>query len=115
MSVIALVHNAVGMYCGTLALGLGTSLNFPALMSLSVSRAPDTERGSVVGTFTAFFDLSQGAGTIALGAAAALANYRGAFATAAASAALGVIVLGVGERRRAGARMAECTSGATST
>jgi MFS family permease len=115
MAMMALVASPAGLYCATIALGFGTSLNFPALMSLSVASAPGTERGSVVGTFTAFFDLSQGAGTIALGAAAALTNYRGAFATAATSAALGVVVLGVGERRRGAARMTGCSNGATST
>ena len=118
MGVIALVPNAAGMYAGTVALGLGTSLNFPALMSLAVADAPDTERGSVVGTFTAFFDLSQGAGTILLGGAAALLNYRGAFATAAVSAAVGVAVLMAGRSGRGSTdatRMAGCTNGATNT
>ena len=47
---------------------IGQAFAFPALMTIAVNNAPATERGSVMGTFTAFFDLSFGGGAIALGA-----------------------------------------------
>jgi len=51
MALMALVPNPAGMYLGTVAMGFGTSLNFPALMSLSVAEA----RGAAAPTFEYLF------------------------------------------------------------
>ena len=64
-------------------------MRFPALMTLAINRAPASERGSVVGTFTAFFDLSFGVGAASAGQIAAMVGYRGAFVAAAVSSADG--------------------------
>jgi MFS family permease len=79
-----------GLFIGAVVLGIGQALAFPALMTIAVNSAPARERGSVMGTFTAFFDLSFGVGAIALGAVAHAAGYNGAFL-----AAMGVALVGL--------------------
>jgi MFS family permease len=95
-----------GLVVGTALFAAGMSLLYPALLLLALSRAPDNERGSVVGTFSSFFDLSQGIGALVLGGVADLAGYRGAFATAGAGALIGIAVLRSGVSRREPARQA---------
>ena len=68
-----------GLYIGAVLLAIGQAFAFPALMSIAVNNAPVNERGSVMGTFTAFFDLSFGGGAIVLGAVANALGYNGAF------------------------------------
>ena len=48
-------------------LGLGMSLLYPALFSAALEDVPDHERSQAVGTFSLFFDLSQGVGAPLLG------------------------------------------------
>jgi MFS family permease len=62
-------------------------------MTIAVNNAPASERGSVMGTFTAFFDLSFGGGAIVLGAVAHAAGYNGAFLTAMGVASIGLLML----------------------
>jgi MFS family permease len=95
--------SVIGLVIGTAIFATGMSLLYPALLLLALSAVPDHERGSVVGTFSSFFDLSQGLGAVILGGVAALGGYRGAFAGGAAAAALGVLLLqtGLGLRVRA--------------
>lgn len=62
-------------------------------MTMAIGSAPASERGAVVGTFTAFFDLAFGLGAVTLGAVAALVGYRGLFLTAAVIALGGLSVL----------------------
>ncbi|HVF53540.1 MAG TPA: MFS transporter [Actinomycetota bacterium] len=86
--VIAGFGTTIGLYIGTAIFAVGQALAFPTLMALAVSSAPPAERGSVVGTFTAFFDLAFGLGAVSLGVISASLGYRGGFA-AAACVALG--------------------------
>lgn len=95
-----------GLLVGTALFAAGMSLLYPALLLLALSRAPDNERGSVVGTFSSFFDLSQGVGALVLGGVADLAGYRGAFTTAGVAALIGIAVLRSGVSRREPARQA---------
>lgn len=81
------------LYASTVVFAAGQALAFPALMSLAVSAAPDRERGAVVGTFTAFFDVSYSLGPISLGAVAAAFDYRGAFIAAAVVHVIGLGIL----------------------
>jgi MFS family permease len=85
--------NAVGLLAGTIVFGVGVALATPALMSLAIGSAPPSERGWVIGTFTAFIDLGFGLGPIALGAVAAVLGYRGTFLTGAGVAAAGLLLL----------------------
>jgi MFS family permease len=100
MTVIALWKSPLGLVVGTAFFAVGMSLLFPALLVLALSSAPDRERASVVGTFSSFFDLSQGIGALLLGGVAELAGYRGTFAVAAGLAIVGLVVLRGGVSRR---------------
>jgi MFS family permease len=97
--IMGLVQVPVGLYSGTILFALGQALAFPALMTLAVGGAPATERSSVVGTFTAFFDLAFGLGAIALGGIAEAIGYGGAFVSAAAVAVAGLVLLTVRAQR----------------
>jgi MFS family permease len=91
--IMALWAHPAGLYTGTILLALGQALCFPALMTLAIEGAPRSESGAVVGTFTAFFDLSFSLGAISLGGVASVYGYRGAFAGGALAAATGLALL----------------------
>jgi MFS family permease len=82
-----------GLYAGTIVFGIGIALATPALMSLAIGSAPASERGWVIGTFTAFIDLGFGLGPVVLGVVAARLGYGGTFLTGAAIAAAGLVLL----------------------
>ncbi|HET6770242.1 MAG TPA: MFS transporter [Actinomycetota bacterium] len=83
----------VGLFAGTIVFGVGVALATPALMSLAIGTAPPSERGWVIGTFTAFIDLGFGLGPVVLGVVATRLGYRGTFITGAAVAAAGLMLL----------------------
>jgi MFS family permease len=93
LATVALWGTFPGLVAGTVLFAIGQALTFPALMTVAVSNAPASERGAVVGTFTAFFDLAFGAGAIALGGVAEAFGYRGSFAIAAVVAAAGLVLM----------------------
>jgi len=93
MLVMASWGTTAGLIAGTVALAAGASLLYPALLLLALGAAPDTERASVLGTFSGFFDLSQGLGSLIVGGVASFGGYRAAFAAGAVAAAIGVIGL----------------------
>lgn len=90
---VALVGDPVGLYLGTAVLAFGNSLIFPALMSMALNGSNARDRSSIVGTFTAFFDVASGLGGITLGAVAAATSYRGAFAGGGAYAFFALVLL----------------------
>ena len=91
-----------GLFVGTAVFAVGQGLAFPSLMSLAVGRAPASERGSVVGTFTAFFDLSYGVGAATLGGVAAAFGYGQTLVVGGVVALLGFIPLvGIPEEHHA--------------
>ena len=55
----------------------GMSLMYPALLLLALDGVSDAERASVVGTFSSFFDLSQGLGALICGAVVAVRRRPG--------------------------------------
>jgi MFS family permease len=75
-------QSPAGLVVGTIVWSIGHSLAVPALMTMAVNGAPASERGAVVGTFTAFFDAAFGLGAIAAGSIVAAAGYRGGFFSA---------------------------------
>lgn len=93
-----------GLFVGVIVFGLGQALAFPALMTMAIRSAKPTERSAVVGTFTAFFDLSFGIGAVTLGAVSSVFGYGGAFISAAFVALGGLAMLAVRARRRNGVR-----------
>jgi MFS family permease len=104
MTVMAAWGTTVGLLVGTVLFAIGASLLYPALLLLALGGAPESERGSVVGTFSSFFDLSQGVGSLLVGVMAAATSYQGAFALGAACSVLGFF--GVRMRALGGARTA---------
>jgi MFS family permease len=99
LCVVALVPAEPAIYIGTAVFASGIALQFPALMGLALRGAPDYERASVVGTYTAFMDLSQGVSGFILGAATAVAGYRAAFGASAVLALTGLSMLLLVTRR----------------
>lgn len=93
LGVIGAWRSGAGLYAGTAVYGIGIGLSFPALMSLAVGNAPKGERGSVVGTFTAFIDLGFGTGPVVLGTVAGAAGYPNSFLVGAGIAATGLLML----------------------
>ena len=91
--VVGAWNQAAGLYLGTIVFGIGIALATPALMSLAIGSAPASERGWVIGTFTAFIDLGFGLGPVALGIVAAAVGYGGTFLTGAGAAAAGLLLL----------------------
>ena len=92
MAIMGLWSAPAALFVGAVFQGLGQSLAFPALMSIAINNAPPNERGAVMGTFTAFFDISFGGGSLILGAVASQLGFRGAFLTATAVAATGFAI-----------------------
>jgi len=86
IAAVATFASAAGVWVGTVLLAIGMSLLFPALFTLAVNGAPSEERSHAVGTFSLFFDLSQGLGAPALGLAVT------AFGTERAAFVLGALV-----------------------
>lgn len=93
LAIAGAVASPAGLIAGTVVFALGVAFVFPALLSLAVSRVDETERGSAVGTTSAFLDLSFGVGPAVLGSIAAVAGYGGAFLVGAAVAAGGALLL----------------------
>jgi len=79
-AILGLWRSVAAVYIATIPMAMGMSLLFPALFSAVVNDAPESERSSAVGTFSLFFDLSQGIGAPLLGVVVALADsYQAAF------------------------------------
>lgn len=87
--IISVWASVAAVWLAAAALGLGMSLLYPALFSAALEGVPDHERSQAVGTFSLFFDLSQGVGAPLLGIVVALSSERGAFAASALIAGTG--------------------------
>lgn len=87
--ILAVWPSVAAVWVAAVAMAIGMSLLFPALFSAAVAGVPENERSQAVGTFSLFFDLSQGLGAPLLGLVVALTSYRGAFAASALIAACG--------------------------
>ena len=90
---IAVVSAAAVIYAATVVFSVGMALLFPALFGLVIEQAPDSERSHAVGTFSLFFDLSQGVGAPLLGIFVTMTGTdRAAFVVGAAIALAGIVV-----------------------
>ncbi len=78
------------IYLAAIGLGVGMSLLYPALFTAVMAAAPEDERSHAVGTFSVFFDLSQGFGSALVGGVVSLSSERGGFAAAGLLAAVGL-------------------------
>jgi MFS family permease len=103
--VMAAWQDPVGLYVGAFIFGFGQAFAFPALMLLAIRGAPPSERGAVVGTYSAFVDLAFGVGALSLGPVAHALGYPATFAVSTVIALAGLVLLRtrVREPGRAGA------------
>jgi MFS family permease len=95
IGIIAAVPSVVGLIAGTAVFAVGMSFMYPALLLLALAGVSDADRASVVGTFSSFFDGSQGLGALVCGAVVAVSGNRGAFTTGAITAVIGFVLLRV--------------------
>jgi MFS family permease len=93
LAMVALWPTPAGLLVGTSVFAVGSALAFPGLMLLALRGTSPRERGSVLGTFTAFVDLGFGVGPALLGVVAEAAGYGGAFAAASVVAVGGLALL----------------------
>lgn len=93
LATIGIWAEPAGLFAGAIVFGVGQALLFPALMTIAIRGAAPSERGAVVGTFTAFFDLAFGLGSVSLGAVTAVLGYRGLFLSAAGVAVGGLVLM----------------------
>lgn len=93
ISTVAAMGNVAGLWIGTVLLSIGMSLLFPALFVVAVNAAPSNERSHAVGTFSLFFDLSQGLGAPTLGVLVTIfGGERAAFVGGAVMAVAGLVL-----------------------
>lgn len=72
--------------------GIGFGAVFPALTALAVARAPDEQRGAVLGVFLSFNDLGNAVAGPLVGAVVDASGFRWGYGTPAIVAAVGLIV-----------------------
>lgn len=103
LTVMGLMQTPGGLLVGTAIYATGVAFLFPALMTCAVGLVPPEERGSVLGTTSAFLDLGFGIGPVVLSLVAAgalgAAGYGATFLVSAAVAAAGAALIAL--RRRA--------------
>jgi MFS family permease len=91
--ILGLAPTPEGVLVGTVVFASGIAFLLPGLLTLAVSRVSEMERGSVVGTASAFLDLAFGLAPAVLGIVAARVGFGGVFIAGAAASALGLLVL----------------------
>jgi MFS family permease len=101
LAIIGLVPTGAGLIVGTAIFAAGVAFVFPALIAVAIARVDETERGSVVGTSSAFLDLSFGLAPATLGIVADASGYPAAFLVGAAVALVGAVVIAVMRRSMA--------------
>jgi MFS family permease len=82
-----------GLILSAVILGVGIALFTPALFALALEGIPPNERGSVVGTTSAFLDLGFGLGPATLGFVAAWFGRGGTFIAGAIVGAAGLVLV----------------------
>jgi MFS family permease len=98
MLALGILPGQAGLYVGTAVFATGIAFMFPALIAVAVSRVDESERGSVVGTSSAFLDLGFGLSPAVLGAVANTAGYPAAWLFSAVVAGLGAMIIAVTRR-----------------
>jgi predicted MFS family arabinose efflux permease len=93
LAVLALLPSQTGILLGSVAFASGVAFLMPGLLTLAVSRVSEMERGSVVGTASAFLDLAFGVAPAILGIVAARVGFGGVFLAGAAASAAGFLLL----------------------
>ena len=79
MLVLPLAPSRAGILAAGATFGLAWGLLIPGITAFALDRAPEAERGSAMGTFTAFVDLGIGGGAWLIGALVQAFGYRTSF------------------------------------
>jgi predicted MFS family arabinose efflux permease len=87
LAVVGTWRTPGGLLTGTVIFAMGIALFTPAILALAVQDVAPKERGSVIGTTSAFLDLAFGLGPATLGFVAAAIGRPGTFLAGAAAAA----------------------------
>lgn len=97
LAIIGLVPTPVGLLAGTVVYASGVAFLFPAVMTCAVGLVPPEERGSVLGTTSAFLDLGFGIGPVVLSLlvveAAGAAGFGAVFLFCATVAGAGAVLM----------------------
>jgi MFS family permease len=83
----------VGVFVGTVIVGIGISFNYPSLMAMTVKAVPERERVRAISTFTMFFEIGTATGALLFGTLADLTTKRTAFVGGAGFCIIGLVVL----------------------
>ena len=91
--IVAASGSVASIWVAAVFLAIGMSLMYPSLFTAVMSAAPEEERSHAVGTFSVFFDISQGLGATLVGVVVSLTSgsERAGFAAAGALAFGGLI------------------------
>lgn len=100
MVILAVFPSVPGLIVGTVVFAFGMSLMYTNLMTLALVGVDESERAAVVGTFSTFFDLSQGVGALIVGVVVSSTSYRGGFVAGGIFALLGLGLLWSGRDPR---------------
>jgi MFS family permease len=93
LAILGLLPSPIGVLVGTAAFASGVAFLMPGLLTLAVSRVSEMERGSVVGTASAFLDLSFGVAPAVFGIVAKQIGFGGVFIAGAVASAFGFALL----------------------
>lgn len=93
LAVLATVPGPALALAGVALYGAGFAMAFPALMALAADRAPESERGSALGTFTAFFDVATATSGAVIGAIADSRGFGTAWGTTSVLCLLSAVLL----------------------
>lgn len=94
-----LLPNMVGYYASALLIGLGNGHMWPAFQNMTISVAPNSQRGTANSTILVSWDVGMGLGILVGGVISELAGYSAAFWTVAAVNALGTLTFFAATRR----------------
>jgi len=93
LAVVGTWQTPAGLVTGAVIFAIGIALFTPALMTLAMEGVAPRERGSVIGTTSAFIDLAFGLGPATLGFVAAAIGRPETFLAGAGVAAAGLILV----------------------
>lgn len=91
--IMGVAGSPVGLYAGTIVMALGVAFFPPAILTLAQVGIPALERGTLIGTTSAFIDLGFGVAPVSLGLVANSAGYPLTFLVSAVIAGVGLVLL----------------------
>lgn len=97
--VMGVASSPIGLYVGTTVMALGVAFFPPAILTMAQAGVPALERGTLIGTASAFIDLGFGVAPISLGLVATSVGYPVTFLVSAGIAGLGLALLSLARRR----------------